>query len=95
MGMSLAKPTISASYILSLAINRKIKTVFVALFYIIFGIFYISSLIYLSLNTIIYRFISQIKYVANDGVSNINFLINLRIKNQIAIILSGLMAVIF
>ncbi len=87
MGIALAKPNISAPYILSLIIHRRLKPVFIAFAYIISATFYIAWLTKLDFVNVFSRFLKQIKYVADDGFSGINILINLGINQEIAILL--------
>jgi hypothetical protein len=93
MGIALAKPTISAPYFLGLIIHRKFKSFFVAIFYISFATFYISWLTKLDLNDVIFRFLDQIKYVADDGFSWINILINLGLNVELSILLLGAISI--
>jgi hypothetical protein len=72
---------------LGLIIYRKIKSSLVAIFYILFATFYIAWLTKLDLLDIISRFIKQIKYVADDGFSGINILIDLGLNIELTIFL--------
>jgi hypothetical protein len=100
MGMALAKPSISAPYILSLAIYRKVNPILIAFSYIVFATLYIAWLTRLNFGNVLSRFLDQIKYVADDGFSGINILISLGFNKNLAILLlvaiaTGISVVIF
>jgi hypothetical protein len=87
MGIALVKPNISAPYLLSLAIKRKFQAVILAFVYIILATFVIARTTRLNFEEVIGRFLNQIKYVADDGVSSINILIQFGISKEITLVL--------
>jgi hypothetical protein len=94
MGIALVKPNISAPYLLSLAIKRKFKTVIIAFVYIILATWVIAQQTRLNFKEVIGRFLNQIKYVADDGVSSINILIKFGISKEITLILLTAIALV-
>jgi len=94
MGLSLAKPTISAPYFLILIITKNIKALLLASVYLFIASVSISHLTQLSLAELAMRFLRQIKYVADDGMSGINFLVNLGINTEIVTIFLSIVSIV-
>ncbi|MGK7892403.1 MAG: glycosyltransferase family 87 protein [Microcystaceae cyanobacterium] len=92
MGMAMAKPSISAPYILSLIVRRNIRSLATMITYIILGTFTIAWVTSREVTWVLERFIRQIKYVADDGSSGINILIRLGINPNITLILLSVIA---
>lgn len=93
MGIALAKPSISASYLLILIVKRKFQAFLMTLFYLLVAIFAVGRLTRLSFFEIFGRFFSQIKYVADDGFSGIDVLLYLGLKVEVTAVLLSLVFV--